>query len=76
MKGCLAALRCSFALNAELATVPGTVLEALAACGTPLPDDSFVYNATDSQGQPLKPIEFKELDLQCSVGRGSTFAMN
>jgi len=53
----------SFALNAELATVPGKVLEAWAAQGTPLPDDSFVYNAVDSQGQPLRPIEYKELDL-------------
>jgi len=50
-------------LNAELATVPGKVLEAWAAQGTPLPDDSFVYNAVDSQGQPLRPIEYKELDL-------------
>lgn len=53
----------SFALNAELATVPGKVLDAWAAQGTPLPDDSFVYRAIDSQGQVLKPIEYRELDL-------------
>jgi transaldolase len=56
-------LLCSFALNAELATVPGNVLEAWAAQGSRLPDDSFVYQAVDSQGQTLKPIEYKELDL-------------
>ena len=53
----------SFALNAELATVPGKVLESWAAQGSPLPDDGFVYQAIDSQGQALKPIEYKELDL-------------
>ena len=56
-------LLCSFALNAELATVPGKVLEAWSAQGSRLPDDSFVYQAIDSRGQPLKPIEYKELDL-------------
>ena len=53
----------SFALNVELATVPGKVLESWAAQGSPLPDDGFVYQAIDSQGQALKPIEYKELDL-------------
>jgi transaldolase len=59
-------LLCSFALNAELATVPGKVLLAWAAKGTPLPDDSFAYDAIDSNGQPLKPVEYKELDLGAS----------
>jgi transaldolase len=59
-------LLCSFALNAELATVPGKVLQAWAAKGTPLPDDSFAYDAIDSNGQPLKPVEYKELDLGAS----------
>lgn len=59
-------LLCSFALNAELATVPGKVLQAWAAQGTPLPDDGFVYDAIDSKGQPLKPIEYTELDLSAS----------
>ena len=53
----------SFALNVELATVPGKVLGAWAAQGSPLPDDGFVYQAIGSQGQALKPIEYKELDL-------------
>ena len=45
-------LLCSFALNAELATVPEKVLQAWAAKGTPLPNESFVYDAMDSKGQP------------------------
>jgi transaldolase len=53
----------SFALNAELATVPAKVLETWADQGSRLPDDSFVYRAIDSKGQTLKPIEYKELDL-------------
>src|SRR5438309_1471367 len=52
----------SFALDADLATVPGKVLES-SAQGNRLPDDSFVYRAIDSKGQALKPIEYKELDL-------------
>jgi transaldolase len=56
-------LLCSFALHAELATVPAKVLEDWAAQGTPLPDEGFVYRAIDSKGQHLKPIEYKELDL-------------
>jgi transaldolase len=53
----------SFALNAELATVPGKVLEAWVAQGSPLPDESFVYSSIDSKGIALKPLEYKELDL-------------
>src|SRR2546425_6673625 len=56
-------LLCSFALSAKLATVPGKVLESWAAQGNRLPDDSFVYRAIDSKGQALKPIKYKELDL-------------
>ena len=56
-------LLCSFMLNAELATVPGKVLESWAAEGAPLPDDTFVYRAIDSIGQALRPIAYKELDL-------------
>lgn len=53
----------SFALNAELATVPGKVLEAWATEGSRLPDDSFVYQAIGPQGQALRPIAYKELNL-------------
>jgi transaldolase len=56
-------LLCSFALHAELATVPAKVLQEWAAQGMPLADDSFVYKAIDSKGQPLKPIAYKDLDL-------------
>ena len=56
----------SFALGTELATVPGKVLEAWAAQGSRLPDDSFVYRAIDSNGHKLKPIEYKELDLNAA----------
>ena len=53
----------SFALNAELATVPGKVLESWATEGSRLPDDSFVYQAIGPQGQALRPIAYKELNL-------------
>jgi transaldolase len=53
----------SFALCAELATVPGKVLEQWSAQGARLPDDSFVYRAIDSQDKALKPVEYRELDL-------------
>jgi len=56
-------LLCSFALDADLATVPAKVLEEWAAQGAPLPDDSFVYRGVDSKGQHLKAIQYKELDL-------------
>lgn len=56
-------LLCSFALNAELATVPGKVLEDWAAKGFPLPDRNFSYRVVDAGGKPLKPIPYKELDL-------------
>jgi transaldolase len=56
-------LLCSFALGTELVTAPGKVLESWAAQGSRLPDDSFVYEARDSQGQRLKAIEYKDLDL-------------
>jgi hypothetical protein len=42
------------------------VLEAWTAQGSPLPDGSFVYRAIDSKGQALKPIEYKNLDLNAS----------
>jgi transaldolase len=59
-------LLCSFALNAELATVPGKVLEEWAAKGFPLPDRNFTYRGVDANGKPLKAIPYKELDLDLS----------
>ena len=53
----------SFALSAELATVPGKVLEEWAAKAFPMPDRNFSYRGVDTSGKPLKAIPYKELDL-------------
>ena len=53
----------SFALMAELATVPGKVLEEWAAKGFPMPDRNFNYQGVDASGKLLKAIPYKELDL-------------
>lgn len=56
-------LLCSFALGAELATVPSKVLEQWAASGFRMPDDNFRYQGVDASGKPLKVIPYKEFDL-------------
>ncbi len=56
-------LLCSFALCAELATVPAKILEEWAATGFPMPDQDFRYTAVDTSGKPLRAIPYKELDL-------------
>ena len=56
-------LLASFALNSELATVPAKLLEQWAASNFPMPPRDFSYKAADEKGQPLKPIAYKELDL-------------
>jgi len=56
-------LLCSFALSAELATVPTTVLDEWAATGFPMPDQDFRYRGFDATGELLKAIPYKELDL-------------
>jgi transaldolase len=53
----------SFVLSAELATVPGKVLEEWAAKDFPMPDRNFSYRGVDTSGKPLKAIPYKELDL-------------
>jgi transaldolase len=53
----------SFALSAELATVPTTVLDQWAATGFPIPDQDFRYKGVDASGKLLKAIPYKELDL-------------
>jgi transaldolase len=53
----------SFALGAELATVPGKVLEGWAAKDFPMPDADFTYKAIDPSGKPLKAITYKTLTL-------------
>jgi transaldolase len=56
-------LLCSFALSAELATIPTTVLDEWAAAGFPMPDQDFRYKSDDASGKLLKAIPYKELDL-------------
>ena len=53
----------TFALRAELATVPTRVLEEWAARGFPMPDQDFRYQGVNAGGTPLKPISYKQLDL-------------
>ena len=53
----------SFALSAELATVPTTVLEEWAATGFPMPDQNFSTRGVDASGKLLKSIPYKQLDL-------------
>ena len=57
-------LLCSFALSAELATVPTTVLDEWAAAGFPMPDQDFRYKGLDATGKVLKAIPYKELDVE------------
>src|SRR5712692_3691073 len=59
-------LLCSFALSAELATVPTKLLEEWAATGFPMPDQNFSYKGVDASGKLLKTIPYKELDLNLS----------
>jgi transaldolase len=56
-------LLASFALNSELVTVPAKVLEKWASSNFPLPDQKFTYKGLGANNQPLKPIAYKELDL-------------
>ena len=57
-------LLCSFALSAELATVPARVLTEWAATGCLMPDEGFVCKAADPGGKSLKPIAYKDLDIR------------
>jgi transaldolase len=59
-------LLCSFFLDADLATVPSKVLQDWAAAGFPMPDHNFKFKPVDAKGKPLKPIPYKELDLNLS----------
>lgn len=55
----------SFAYEAELVTSPAKVLEEWAEKGMPLPDDNF--NGDDLASlSSLKPIHYKELDLNAN----------
>jgi transaldolase len=56
-------LLCSFFLGTELATVPSNVLEECATADFPMPDQDFVYKGVYTHSKPLKPIAYKDLDL-------------
>ena len=58
----------SFALGAELATVPVKVLDEWAAARFPLPDQNFKYTGSAASGAVLKTIQYKELDLNLPWG--------
>lgn len=56
-------LLASFAFGADLVTVPAKVLEEWAAKGFPLPGNDFTYSGKTSDGQPLRPLPYKSLNL-------------
>jgi transaldolase len=56
-------LLCSFAFGAELATAPLKVWEEWAAAKFTLPTQDFAYKALDKNGNKLKPIPYKQMDL-------------
>ena len=53
----------AFALQTELVTVPAKVLEEWAEKSFPMPDENFTYEAVDKEGNALRPIPYKRLDL-------------
>jgi transaldolase len=57
-------LLASFALGAELTTVPAKVVVEWATKDFPMPDKDFSYKAVDATGKPLEPIPYKALDLK------------
>jgi transaldolase len=59
-------LMCSFALKADLVTVPAKILEEWKSKGCPVPGDDYKYRATTPEGNPLRPIPYKSLDLNAS----------
>jgi transaldolase len=56
----------AFRLKAELATVPAKILQEWAASQSPLPGESFSYQAVDKNQNPLKAIPHQQLDLNAS----------
>lgn len=51
-----------FALGVDMVTVPGRILEAWVAQGSPVPGPDFAYNGT-LKTKPLKSIPFRHLNL-------------
>jgi len=56
-------LLASFALDVELVTVPANVIEKWATSNFQTPDQNFTYKGIGSNAQPLKPIQYEELNL-------------
>jgi len=56
-------LLASFALNAELVTVPAKVLEKWASNNFPMPERDFSFTGANDSGEALRSIPYKELDL-------------
>lgn len=52
-----------FAMGVDLVTVPAKVLDAWAAKGLPMPGSDFTYRGVNAEGNPLKPIPYREIDL-------------
>ncbi|MEO6829986.1 MAG: transaldolase family protein [Acidobacteriaceae bacterium] len=52
-----------FALGVELVTVPTKVLEAWAAKEFPMPDRDFAYQGVTADGKELRPISYRNIDL-------------
>jgi transaldolase len=57
-------LLASFAIGAELVTVPEKVLVQWATKDFPMPGKDFSYKAVDASGKLLKPIPYTALDLK------------
>jgi transaldolase len=56
-------LLASFALDAELVTVPAKLLEKWASSNFPMPNRDFSYKAALASGEFLKSTPYKQLDL-------------
>lgn len=52
-----------FSIGTELATAPAKLLEEWADAGLPQPDAHFAYQPVNSNGKQLRPIPYKEIDL-------------
>jgi transaldolase len=61
--GSIEQLLACFALGVELVTVPTKVLEEWAAKGFPMPDQNFVYKGVNPAGKALKPIPYRDINL-------------
>lgn len=56
-------LLASFALGADLVTVPAKILEDWADKGFPLPEQNFTHKPATPDDHPLRPIPYKSLNL-------------